>query len=274
VDDRHGVITAVASTPGHMGEEALLGELVNQHEQHTQSQVQTVVADSKYGTIENYLACSEEGITPHMADLQGRQKKGQRNAGIFPDTRFEYLPQQDVYRCPGGQLLRRRRYHARRQSFDYLADRGVCQSCPLRRQCTRGRQGRSIKRHQRQAQLDRARAQAGSAAAKADRRRRQHLMEGSFADAANNHGFKRSRWRRLWRQRIQDHLIAAVQNIRILLRHGIRHRLTSAVMSNARLALQRALHRVLPAACRSAGESSSSYARQSRIPHRRSLVRW
>jgi len=46
-------------------------------------------------------------------------------------------------------------------------------------------------------------------------------MERSFADAANNHGFKRSRWRGLWRQRIQDYLIAAVQNIRIWLRHGL-----------------------------------------------------
>ena len=43
-------------------------------------------------------------------------------------------------------------------------------------------------------------------------------MEGSFAQAANEHGFKRSRWRRLWRQQIQDWLIAAVQNIKILLR--------------------------------------------------------
>ena len=45
-------------------------------------------------------------------------------------------------------------------------------------------------------------------------------MEQSFADAANNHGFKRSRWRRLWRQQIQDYLIAAIQNIRILLRRA------------------------------------------------------
>jgi hypothetical protein len=47
-------------------------------------------------------------------------------------------------------------------------------------------------------------------------------MEGSFADGANNHGFKRARWRRLWRQIIQDYMIAAVQNIRILIRHGDR----------------------------------------------------
>ena len=42
---------------------------------------------------------------------------------------------------------------------------------------------------------------------------------GSFADAANNHHFKRSRWRRLWRQQIQDYLIAAIQNVRILLKN-------------------------------------------------------
>lgn len=41
-------------------------------------------------------------------------------------------------------------------------------------------------------------------------------MEGSFAQAANKHHFKRARWRRLWRQQIQDWLIAAVQNIALL----------------------------------------------------------
>jgi hypothetical protein len=44
-------------------------------------------------------------------------------------------------------------------------------------------------------------------------------MEKSFADAINNHHFKRARWRRLWRQKIQDYLIAAIQNVRILLAH-------------------------------------------------------
>jgi hypothetical protein len=43
-------------------------------------------------------------------------------------------------------------------------------------------------------------------------------VEGSFADAANNHGFKRARWRRLWRVQIQDWLISGIQNIKILLK--------------------------------------------------------
>jgi hypothetical protein len=30
------------------------------------------------------------------------------------------------------------------------------------------------------------------------------------------HGFKRARWRGFWRQSIQDYLIAAIQNLRII----------------------------------------------------------
>ena len=30
------------------------------------------------------------------------------------------------------------------------------------------------------------------------------------------YGFKRARWRGLWRQSIQDYLIAAIQNLRII----------------------------------------------------------
>ena len=45
-------------------------------------------------------------------------------------------------------------------------------------------------------------------------------MEGSFADAANNHGLKRSRWRGLKNQQTQDYLIATCQNLRRLIRLG------------------------------------------------------
>ena len=56
-------------------------------------------------------------------------------------------------------------------------------------------------------------------------------MECSFADAANNHGFKRSRWRRLWRQQIQDYLIAAIQNIRICLARTVLQPAAAAVVA-------------------------------------------
>jgi hypothetical protein len=44
----------------------------------------------------------------------------------------------------------------------------------------------------------------------------QWFQERNFAEAAVQHGFKRARWRGLWRQSIQDYLIAAIQNLRII----------------------------------------------------------
>ena len=61
------------------------------------------------------------------------------------------------------------------------------------------------------------RDRAQSCNSKKDIKTRQHLMERSFARAVR-FGFKRARWRRLWRVQIQEYLTAAIQNIMILVR--------------------------------------------------------
>jgi len=43
-------------------------------------------------------------------------------------------------------------------------------------------------------------------------------MERSFARSVP-YGFKRARWRRLWRVQIQEYLTAAIQNITVLVRY-------------------------------------------------------
>jgi hypothetical protein len=217
VDDAFGVITGIETTAGDADEAKQLIPLIEQHEANTGRSVRAAVADSTYGTIENFLACDRRGVRSHMTDLQAKQLGTSRRAGIFDHTCFIYDETTDTYRCPAGEVLRWRRHHRARNAWDYEADRGVCAGCRLRSQCTRSKRGRSIKRHAEQVRIDRARGESASRAAKADRRRRKHLVEGSFALGANNHHLKRSRWRRLHRQRIQDHLIAAVQNITILI---------------------------------------------------------
>ncbi len=77
-----------------------------------------------------------------------------------------------------------------------------------------GETGRIVNRHEHQPLVDEGRAQSASPEAKADRKRRKYWMEGSFADTANNHGLESARWRGLWRQSIQDLLIATCQNLR------------------------------------------------------------
>jgi transposase len=55
VDPRCEVITATKVTPGSQDEGKLLKEMIDAHEYNTQETVDTVVADSKYGKIDNFL---------------------------------------------------------------------------------------------------------------------------------------------------------------------------------------------------------------------------
>jgi len=218
VDDARGVITAVETTTGDAEENKRLMGLVVQHESNTQQKVATVVGDVQYGTAANFRMCYRRGIRSHMGDFRAKQLGTGCREGIYTEEAFSYEAATDTYCCPAGELLRLKQYRKRRRVYEYVARRQVCSTCALRMQCTRAKNGRSVYRHEDHEAVMAGRAQSHSVAAKRDRRKRKWLMEGSFADAAVNHGFKRSRWRRLDKQRIQDYLIATVQNIRILLR--------------------------------------------------------
>jgi transposase len=217
VDDACGIVTAVKTTTGRVNEAHELLDLIDQHQTHSGMSAYTIVADCKYGTIENYVACQRRKLRTHMADLLASSPGSGRREGIYPESKFRYRPESDTFLCPAGQVMRPRRLHSVRLSWEYVTKRGVCLRCRLRKFCTRSKTGRSIKRHRDQTLLDRARRQANTQRAKRDRKRRYHLMERSFADAANRHGFKRARWRGLLKQSIQDLLIATVQNIQKLL---------------------------------------------------------
>ena len=90
VDDAQGVVTAVETTPGSIAENKKLMELVEQHQSNTEMAPQTVVADTKYGTAENFIACQEKGLKPHLGDMIAQQSKGGRREGIFPASAFVY----------------------------------------------------------------------------------------------------------------------------------------------------------------------------------------
>ena len=173
----------------------------------------------RYKTHRAVDDAQKAGIEAHVK-LLGESIRGKgRSEGIYSDERFSYDAQSNTYRCPANQIMKPRRLHPQRLTWEYVTAKGTCLVCKLRALCTRSRTGRTIHRHRDQGLLEKARKIASSKAAKRDLKRRQHLMERSFADAANCHGLKRARWRGLWKQAIQDLLIATVQNLRKLLRH-------------------------------------------------------
>ncbi len=223
VDSSHEIITAVDTTGGSVNEAHKMQDLSDQHMINTEKCAKTIIADSKYGTKENYLGCYDRGMKAHMPDLKGKQDKGNRRSDIFPIEDFNYDKETDTYICPSGQRLYRRSHHKKRSSSDYGARKGICDGCELRKRCTKSKSGRTVHRDNRQDDLDIMREQAKSDVSKQDIRTRKHLMERSFARAVR-YGFKRSRWRGLWRVKIQDYMIATIQNLMVLVGIGIKPR--------------------------------------------------
>jgi len=218
VDGRCEVITATEATPGDINEAHRMLPLVEQHEATTGVTVETVVADSKYGTIDNFLACHDRDIKAHMPDLLKVAHKRAAQRGKFTEEQFLYDSATDSYICPAGNRLKPKTLHIRRMSRDYAAPKKVCAACELREQCTKNKSGRTIKRHMRQAELDKMREQSRSAEAKQDIKTRQHLMERSFAHATR-YGFDHARWRGLGKMHIQEYLTCAIQNIKVLIKY-------------------------------------------------------
>jgi hypothetical protein len=161
------------------------------------------------------LPFHDRHIKAHIPSLEESQRGKGRKEGIFTKEDFKYDPQADTFTCPAGQILKRRKFNKHRDHYEYKAASKVCRKCPLGNRCTRSKHGRTLKRHIRQEQLDSILVTASSTAARRDLKTRQHLSERSFA-RSTRYGYKRARWRRLWRVQIQDYLVAAVQNIMIL----------------------------------------------------------
>jgi hypothetical protein len=218
LDDKAGVVTAVKTTTGAIDEARELFELIERHERVTAARTRVAVADSRYGNTANLIALAQRKIRAHVADLRSKLRNP-RSQGIYPPERFVYQPETDSYRCPAAKILSRHHFVARRGYFEYRPKRGTCACCRLRQFCTRDPNGRTLKRYAGQELLDKARKQSHSPQALRDRKRRQWFQERNFAEATVRHGFKRARWRGLWRQSIQDYLIAAIQNLRIIARN-------------------------------------------------------
>ena len=235
VDDAHGVITAVAATPSHVADGTEFPALYEQHRGTTGLKLAevTVAGDHHYGTANNYIFCAEQGLRAHLGEVSANVQE----RGKLPPSQFVYEPAPDRLRCPQGHYLVAHQDRPEEQLKVYLIeDPATCAQCGLRQQCTQSKRGRSIRRHVQASLVAAARREANRAAARYNRKRRQHVMEGSFADAVNNHGAKKARWRGLWRQKIQSWLIAAVQNLRILLRHQVSGPVRAAAAALAEVA--------------------------------------
>ena len=127
--------------------------MIDTHEQNTQQKLETAVADSKYGTKDNFLLCHDRKVKAHIPSLEKTHRGTGRQKGIFPKEAFCYDSETDTFICPTGQILRRRSYFKKRKHYEYKASARTCAQCELREKCTKSKNGHSLKRHARQDEL-------------------------------------------------------------------------------------------------------------------------
>lgn len=235
VDSEQGVITATSVGPGHENEADRLEELVNQHTNHTGQRVRSITADSKYGTADNLEYCEWNQIDAFINPFRNNYTRPKE--GKFTECCFRYDADNDCYICPAGKRLTRRHYRADKDAYRYVAPANVCRTCPVRGHCTKSKGARSILRPVRTPILERASARVRTAQGREHRKRRRWMMEGSFAHSVR-FGYKRARARGLLNMKIQDYLVATVQNLMILIRAKVR--MTTKI---ARTGLTRAVMR-------------------------------
>lgn len=98
-----------------------------------------VVADRGYFASEEILASEQAGITVTLPKPMTSRAKAE---GRFGKADFVYLPEQDVYRCPAGDMLTYRYTNVEAGLTLSRYWTSACPKCPIKAQCTPGKERR------------------------------------------------------------------------------------------------------------------------------------
>jgi len=110
----------------------------------------TAIADRGYFKGEEVLACEAAGVTPLVPKPL---TSGAKADGRFGKPDFVYDPQEDAYRCPGGEQLTRRYTTVEEGLTLHCYWTSKCAGCALKPQCTPSKE-RRVKRWEHEAVLD------------------------------------------------------------------------------------------------------------------------
>jgi transposase len=149
VDAQHHLIVAHEVT--NVGSDrAQLSNMAGQAKAAMGAEALDVLADRGYFSGEEVLACEPLGVTPYAPKPL---TSGSKVKGRFGKQDFVYIPDDDAYRCPAGETLKRRFTSVEDGMNLYVYWTTKCADCPLKSRCTSGKE-RRIKRWEHEAVID------------------------------------------------------------------------------------------------------------------------
>ena len=167
VDTESQLITAVEVVAGNAGDGQCAAALVEQSEANTGAEVEGVIGDTAYGSMEVRQELGErEVIAPTPKAGAYRTIDGERQR-VITKAEFEIDTERDVVRCPAGQATKQWRWVGvdgadgkRVQVKRFAFATHVCRGCALYGECVhdKRRRGRFVTLHQQEEALQQARA--------------------------------------------------------------------------------------------------------------------
>jgi transposase len=206
------IILGVLAAPSEVSENKPMLDLLWRARFRWKLWPRQATGDRKYGTEDNLVALESQHIHAYIPSPDNDHR-----TDYFSSQEFQYNAERDVYICPAGKELHYFAAHSTERSRRYRARAKDCNHCPLKAQCTTGKQGRSLCRSVDEDTLDRVRAYASTEAYKKALRKRSVWVEPLFAEGKQWHGMRRFRLRLLWRVNCEALMIATGQNLKRLL---------------------------------------------------------
>ena len=202
-------------------DQGTLIDYLKSFEQRYGRQSGTVVADSGYGSEQNYEYLFGNDITPFVKYnmFHAEKKRGYRN-NIFRVENLFYNGELNFYVCPMGQHLEHVGDERRVSDLGYVSTMSIyrakrCEGCPMRGLCHKGKGPRTIEVNHRNNELRaRARELLDSDEGLRHRSLRPIEPEAVFGQIKFDHGFKRFRLRSLEKVSVEFGLVALAHNLR------------------------------------------------------------
>lgn len=134
--------------PGDPG--CLIPHLEESQPQRSGRQPGKIIADSAYGSEENYAYLQAEGIEAYVKyNTFHQENKSRHKPNPFASENFPFDAAQDTFTCPYGKQMRYHTTQYHRSDNGYESERRIyvcedCSACPLKPQCTKAQGNRSI----------------------------------------------------------------------------------------------------------------------------------
>ena len=212
IDNEHAIIVDVEATPTRISKEVDATEtMIERTQGRFGLKPERIAGDVAYGTGEMLGWLVEHDITPHIPVWDRSEVAA---AGKFARADFAYTSDRNLYICPGGKELKTSGTVHDGTTLKYIAKRSDCSRCPLKPQCTDGRE-RRLSRDVNQEARDYTQSLMESDAYWASSTERKKI-ERLFGEVKHILGLTRLRLRGLTGARDEFLLAATIQNLKRL----------------------------------------------------------